>query len=123
MERALAGLRRRQAETFGVSGTYSRRTKSTTHTCTPTMWLGRTGMVSNLQDAARLEWSELDLCIVASELVLDEETTTPAKGDRITLTLAGNEVEMALMIPSSGEPSWRYSDPQRTIYRVHCKRV
>lgn len=88
-----------------------------------TAWIGRTVFASNLQSNARVEFGEIDLLIEADQLILNGSVTTPVKGDRIAITLQGNPLTLELMIPATGEPAWRYSDPQRSRLRVHCKRV
>lgn len=87
------------------------------------VWLGQTGFASNIQNAARLERSEVDVLFEANDLVLNGVRITPLKGDRIVIELNGTAITLELMIPQTGEPSWRYSDAERTIIRAHCKRV
>jgi hypothetical protein len=48
---------------------------------------------------------------------------TPRDGDRITETVDGAELTFDVQRPFTGEPAWRWSDAQRTVYRIHCKRV
>lgn len=88
-----------------------------------TVWLGRTVFASNLQGAARIEFGELDVMIRADELTVSGSKILPSRGDRIALTLNGTAMTLELMAPQTGEPAWRYSDPQRELLRVHAKRV
>jgi hypothetical protein len=88
-----------------------------------TVWLGRTAFSSNAPNGARLEWGELDVMIRADELLISGSMISPARGDRIALTLNGVAVTLELFTPSTGEPPWRWSDPQRELLRIHCKRV
>ena len=103
----------------GLTCVYTRGANS----LTLAIWLGQTGFVSNIQDAARLERSDIDVLFLANDLILGGSATVPARGDRLTLSLNGSSVTLELMIPATGEPSWRYSDAGRTIIRLHCKRV
>lgn len=88
-----------------------------------TVWLGRTVFAQNIEGKGRIEFGELDVFVRADELLVSGAKISPAKGDRIALTLNGTAVTLELMTPSSGEPPWRYSDPQRELFRIHCKRV
>ena len=88
-----------------------------------TVWLGRTVFAQLIEGKGRVEFGELDVMIRADELLVSGSKITPARGDRIALTLNGTAVTLELMTPQTGEPPWRYSDPQRELLRVHCKRT
>ncbi|MBN9521084.1 hypothetical protein J0H58_21625 [bacterium] len=82
--------------------------------------VGRTVFSSNQQGAARVEFGDRDYLIpVASLTALGE----PTAGDRITDVVNGVELTFQVQKPGTGEPAWRYSDPGRTTYRIHTKRV
>ena len=86
--------------------------------------LGRTVFVSNLDGAARVQFGEIDLKVAAADLVLNTAVVEPALGDRIALTLNGQSLTFEVQIPRTlNEPAWRYADQERTILRIHCKRV
>lgn len=105
----------------GYSATYTDASSATNISLT--VWLGRTVFASNVQGKGRIEFGELDLMIRADELIVSGSKILPAKGDSIALTLNGTAMTLDLMTPQTGEPAWRYSDPQRELLRVHCKRV
>jgi len=84
-----------------------------------TAWIGRTVFASNRQNAARIEFGEIDFLMEPSDL---GSLSEPTVGDRIACTLNGVALTFEIM-PIPGEPAWRYSDPQRTRLRVHAKRV
>lgn len=52
--------------------------------------------------------------LISVALLLDQ----PRKGDKILW----REVEYEVLAPDN-EPVWRYSDPYKTTYRIHSKRV
>lgn len=102
---------------FGVSVTYARGAQQVT---VADAVVGRTVFASNQQGAARVEFGDRDYLIpVASLTALGE----PAVGDRITDTVNGTVMTFEVKKPGTGEPAWRYSDPGRTTYRLHTKRV
>lgn len=104
----------------GYAATYRRAAS----TVSLTVWLGRTIFASNDPAKARIEYGELDVMVRADELILSGSVTTPADGDRIALTINGTAMTVEAMRPSNtDEPSARYADPQRELWRIHCKRV
>lgn len=46
----------------------------------------------------------------------------PRRGDRITEELNGNHEVFEVLAPGS-EPHFRYSDPDREVFRIHTKHV
>lgn len=86
---------------------------------------GRTVYSSNRQDAARIQFGELDFIIKASALMFE-----PREGDRIVDLFKQDEDgnwlpqrTYEVMQPNSTDPALRWSDPQRTRYRIHVKLV
>lgn len=100
----------------GVSVLYTR--SGTTRTITAVV--GRTVFSSNLDGGPRIEFGDRDYLIEADELAAFGD---PALGDRITETLAGESRVWEVKTPGTGEPAWRWSDPQHTRYRVHTVQV
>lgn len=49
--------------------------------------------------------------------------TTPQKGDRIIEVIGGVSTVFEVLTPDDDSPHWRYSDIQRTLMRIHTKRV
>jgi len=105
-------------EAAGVGITYARGAESIGITAT----VGRTVFSSLAEGAPRVEFGERDYLILAADLVIGGGTSEPAIGDRITETIDGSDVVFEVVTPETGEPAWRWSDPQRTVWRVHVKR-
>lgn len=109
---------RRKKQADGRSVTYTRGDSSLSLTA----WLGRT-LFSRLASpgvgGAAVEWGDRDYLVAVADLTLGE----PALGDRITETINGTAVVFEVLTPDTGEPAWRYSDPTRTVWRIHTKRV
>jgi hypothetical protein len=63
-----------------------------------------------------------DYLVPAVDLVLDGETTLPARGDRIKETDGGKVFVYEVMAPGS-EPHFIFSDPYRRTLRIHTKHV
>jgi len=81
-------------------------------------WIGRT-FYSRIQkeSGASVQWGDRDYLINVSDLGIE-----PRRGDRITETV-GDVSTVYELHDFFGEGSWRYSDPSKTIYRVHTKEV
>lgn len=89
-------------------------------TATVTAVVGRTVFASNVEGGARVEFGDRDYLITVADLVAANAAwTEPAIGDRIT-DADGKIFEV--VTPDTGEPAWRYSDPQHTVWRIHTKR-
>lgn len=63
-----------------------------------------------------------DYLIDTADLVLAEQATLPAKGDRIEEIDAGQKHTYEVL-PLGGEQHWRYSDPYRLTLRIHTKLI
>ena len=61
-----------------------------------------------------------DYLVPAADLVLDGETTLPARGDRIKETDGAIVFVYEVMAPGS-EPHFTFSDPYRKTLRIHTK--
>jgi hypothetical protein len=68
----------------------------------------------------RMQWTDRDFLIHASDLVLNGTATTPERGDRITETVGVNTSVFEVMA-YGGEPPWRHSDPFGKVLRIHTK--
>jgi hypothetical protein len=87
-------------------------------------WTGRTPFRIMDRGQSRLIWSEKDFLIPCVDLKIGGVEVIPQVGDWIEVGFAnveGNQ-KFEFMAPNN-EPVWRYSDPQRKIYRIHAKRV
>jgi hypothetical protein len=73
------------------------------------------------QPTVRLEYSDRDY-LIAHDSLDTIGFAPPEIGDRITETINGESVTFEIR-KQAGEPAWRWSDPERTTYRVHAKRV
>jgi len=104
-----------------VAITYSRGSQSVSIAeADEAAWPDNTRFSSNQEGGARLIWGDRDYLIKVSALTAMGE---PREGDRITETINGTAMIFQVMTPDTGEPSWRYSDTQRTLYQLHVKRV
>jgi len=63
-----------------------------------------------------------DYLIDTADLVLAEQATLPAKGDRIEEIDSGQKHTYEVL-PLGGEQHWRYSDPYRRTLRIHTKLI
>lgn len=99
----------------GVSVTYTRGATSIALTAV----VGRVAYRVDAEGGRRVELGDRDYLITAADLTFG----TPRVGDRVTETIDGAAVVFELQDTDTGEPCWRWSDPQRTEYRCHVKRV
>lgn len=63
-----------------------------------------------------------DYLIHADDLVVAGAAVLPRRGDRIREAHGGKVLVYEVMAPGK-EPHWRYSDPFRTVLRIHTKHV
>ena len=113
-------LRSKQQTHDGESITYSRVTGGTSHSVTLTAIVGSSRSVqTDTQGRLRVEYHGRDYLITASALILNSETVTPKRGDRIT-DADGVVWEVQ---PTETEPPVRPSDSYGLRWRVHCKRI
>lgn len=79
-------------------------------------WVGNTLFRRNPRDTGpAVEWGERDYLIPVSALSIE-----PAKGDRIEEVIDGETLKFDVLAPG-GEKASRYSDHERTTWRVHTK--
>lgn len=109
-------IRQQLERAAGVSVTYVRTGQSP---IAMTAVVGRTVFASNMVNQAQVEFGDRDYLIKATDLTLGE----PQIGDRIHETIDGEQRIYEIMTPNTGEPAWRWSDPQHTVYRLHVKVV
>lgn len=69
-----------------------------------------------------MQWTDMDFCIPAADLVLGGAAVEPRRGDQIAVTI-GETVQTFEVFPFGNEPHWRWSDPNQTMIRVHTKRL
>lgn len=122
MEDAVAALKQRMQASVAVDVIYHRGMSSVV--LLGKVWVGRTMFRVTDSKGSRVIWSDRDFLIPVGDLAIDSVLVTPQDGDWIEQVFSGPEGNQnfeLLSIPN--EPKWRYSDPQRTIYRIHTKRV
>jgi hypothetical protein len=120
-EKAEPWLPARMKQAGGKSVTYARAGSSDV---TLTVWVGRTlfAIEGRGEGAARVEWGERDYLIAAADMA-DAGLGVPQVGDRITEVLPVEGAVTFELMPDSREPPWRWSDADRTTYRLHVKQV
>lgn len=61
-----------------------------------------------------------DYLVLAADLVLGGQPSTPVRGDIIRETI-GEKVFVYEVMSPGNEPLWRWSDPHRNTIRIHTK--
>lgn len=109
----------------GNTITYTRKGGAGTVDLTSKAWTGRTVFRRNQMSdlgAAAVVFGDRDYLIPVADLTVSGTTFEPIRGDRITETIGGTATVFEVISPV-GEPEVRFSDPGRTVYRVHTKKV
>lgn len=71
----------------------------------------------------RLEWTDMDFMIPASDLEINGSPIVPQRGDLVYLS-AGGELQGYEVHPYGGtEPCWRWCDPKQSMLRIHTKEM
>jgi hypothetical protein len=68
----------------------------------------------------RMEWTDRDYLIQATDLVLSALQIVPERGDRVLDTVAA-VTSIYEVMAFGGEPPWRFSDPFGKLLRIHTK--
>ncbi|MBU6387846.1 MAG: hypothetical protein KGS49_18015 [Planctomycetes bacterium] len=85
--------------------------------------IGRTLMkLDDGYGGVRMQWTDRDFLINPADLVLAGSLITPERGDTILETV-GTKVYSYEVNAPGGEPAWRWSDPHRSLYRIHTKEI
>jgi hypothetical protein len=74
------------------------------------------------EGGVRMEWTDMDFLIPAASLDFGDGPFLPERGDLIDID-AGATVETFEVAPYGFEAAWRWSDPHRTLVRIHAKHV
>lgn len=83
--------------------------------------VGRTLLrLSDSYGQVRMVWTDRDFLIPAADLILDGNPTLPRRGDEIVETV-GSETHVYVVLAPGDEPEWRWSDPYKTVLRIHTK--
>lgn len=87
-------------------------------------WVGNTMFKILETNNQRMEWGDRDYLIPIEQLVIGGIMSVPQVEDWIEEVFPDphGTQQFRIAAPES-EPVWRYSDNQRTLYRVHTKRV
>jgi hypothetical protein len=117
MDRAQAALIRRKKAADPKVITYTRKATS----ATLTGWIGRGLQTNNPSTGLRLEISEREFFLTVEDMVT-AGFDKPRKGDR--LKVSGEDWVFEVLDPNTmQEPAFRYSDSERTFFRIHTELV
>ena len=72
-------------------------------------------------EPVRLDAEAVDFLVATADLVFGRQMVEPRTDDRVYLERDGRTLVYEVLPPSGGNPPWRWSDPQRTIRRIHAK--
>lgn len=112
-------LNRKLKQHAGESLVYSRGVHSVTLTAIP----GKTLLQLNDDlGGVRVEWTDRDYLITASELILNGSVTLPQRGDQIREVI-GSQTKVYEVTAPGPEPVWRWSDEGQQVLRVHTKEI
>lgn len=106
----------------GVTVSYLHHDTQTTVSLSP--WVGRTVFRSDLNSGAMVQWGDRDYLVRRDELVdTAGAELLPGVGDQLTETIDGVALTFEVQDPNPAEPAVRWSDPARSVYRLHVKWV
>lgn len=106
-----------------VAGPVTYTAGSETADLTGKVWVGRTRFArTGVRDGAAVVHGDRDYLVPVADLVVNGRVIEPARGHRVTERVGEVDLVFEVMAPPD-EPAWRYADPGRTLWRVHCKRV
>lgn len=120
LSRGLALLKRQLLASNGVEVVYARGATTQTLAAVVGRTLFALGPLAG--SGAAVVYGDRDYLIHVDDFAITGPAT-PKDGDRITEVIDGVSLVFEVKPPVTGEPSWRYSDPSRTRFRLHCKRV
>lgn len=96
------------------------------YSCTWRAIQGSTTFETAEADGMTVSFNSADFIGKVEELVLDEEPTAgpvePKRGDRIWKR-RGKSILVYEVLCLNGQPVYRYSDPERSTIRIHCKLI
>ena len=85
--------------------------------------IGRTLMkLDDGYGGIRMQWTDRDFLIAPLDLIIAGLAITPERGDTILETV-GTKIYTYEVNAPGGEPAWRWSDPHRSLYRIHTKEI
>lgn len=122
-EQGMAELTEAMQSDAAIAGVVTYHRGNDSVTLSNKVWSGRTPFRVSDQNGSRLIWSEKDFLIPVADLKINGVEVLPEKGDWISVEFDGPEGNQTFQpMHVKDEPFWRYSDPQRTVYRIHTKR-
>jgi hypothetical protein len=74
-------------------------------------------------EPVRVDAEAVDFLISAADLVFGRQAVEPKPDDRVYLKRDGRTLIYEILPRTGGSPPWRWSDPQRTIRRIHAKLI
>lgn len=98
--------------------TYSRGSDSVTLDAV----IGRTTHAVTDDYGAAVITETKDFIVAVADFLFDGSAVTPERGDTIT-EVDGSTTHTYKVSAPSGEPHYRYSDPDRTMIRIHAVHV
>ena len=102
----------------GQTVTYSRSGDSVEITAT----IGNTDFQTTDADGFFSQVQSRDFIFPAADLVLNAETVLPERGDTITVVVGDKTYTYAVLPFGEDGELYKFSDPHRTILRVHTKK-
>lgn len=117
MSRGMNWLAAKVQAAGGRAVTYTRGVTSVTVTATPAEILEERPATD---EPTRAESRRRDYLIAVADLAAAGVSGEPRTGDRITEVING-EAKVFDVLPRDDERSWRYSDVERTTYRIHTR--
>lgn len=125
LNRAAEMINRLAPQACGVTITATRVVSGVTRTCTITdAFVGLSVFPDESTGATTVSYNDRDYLIPVASYLLGASNTAsePQERDRITETINGTSYTFELR-PRVGEKAWRWSDNERTRYRVHAQRL
>jgi len=120
MQRGMNMLASQLPDAAGGTIHYCRNTDSVSLSAT----FGRTEFSVEDTNGVRVEYSDRDFIVSAASLILSDAVITPQRGDVIDVRSAAGEVlHVYEVLAPGGMQPYRYCDPERTMLRIHTKRV
>jgi hypothetical protein len=83
--------------------------------------IGRTAFRIRDWNVSRLLWSDRDYFVNVDDLVINGVKIQPARGHWFE-EITPQSTETFEVSAPDGEQTWRYSDPEQTVYRIHTKK-
>ena len=86
-------------------------------------WPGNARFTSSVEGQARLEYGDRDYLVPVASIVFSGGQIEPQVGMRFRETIEGTVRVYEVLTPDTGEPAWRHSNRELTVWRIHTKEV